>query len=179
MKLLLCTFLVTILMHVSNAGAYDFKRSVAKTNPNSDAQYVDIINGRIYENGKRVKDKTTKEVLENKNTGRKNKVKREITIVNSHVDSSSSRRSRFSDKIVSGIKAASNTPKYLRKKNNSVNIGYKTDKKITSKSVENTVVIKKSTTNLGVGVTTGVKAKGIARGSTINNKVRIEKSYVQ
>ncbi len=30
-------------MHVSNAGAYDFKRSVAKTNPNSDAQYVDII----------------------------------------------------------------------------------------------------------------------------------------
>ena len=152
---------------------------MAKTKPNSDAQYVDIVNGRIYENGKRVKDKTVREVLSNKQVRNRKEVKREVTILNSNVNESRARKSRFGDKIISGIKAAKNAPKYLRQQKNSVNIGYKTNKKIISKKIDNTVVIKKSTINLGVGVTTGIKAKNAVRGSTLNNKVIIEKSYVQ
>ncbi len=179
MRIIILFFSLYILFLTSISYAYDFKRSVAKTRQNSEAQYIDIINGNVYKNGKRIEDQTIQEVLKNTKTKRNQKIYREVNIDSSHLDAGGTRKSRFGDKIISGIRAAKNSPKYIRKQNTAISIGYKTDRKIRSKEVNNTVTIKNSTTNLGTGVDTGVKANGLAKGAIINNKVIIEKSYVQ
>ena len=179
MKFFLTVF-STFFIIISSAHAWDYEKSRAKTMNSSTNTYIEIKNGRVYKNGKRVKDESVKEIFKDSKASSGRSVTKNVDIKGSYVGKGGIRKSRFGDTVTSAIKKGASSMAPRKKKESDISIGYTAQGRRTPRKVNSSVSIKNSTVNVGTNTNVGVRIKkstGLS-GRKVNNDVRIEKSTV-